>query len=155
MCEFDSFQFNLIRMAYITDRLVSIFVQDLMRHDIALHVVGVRTVSVRTLHHNQTFLPMVCALSAQELRYITNAKNKPFQCWIPKTSVSRKRDTRVKIGCVVKVKNTGSTRLWNTFSYPLIPGLIGVKAREDYVAKFNSMSDNNALHGQVIWVAQD
>ena len=68
--------------------------------DIALHVVGVQTVGVRTLRHNQTFLPMVRALSTQELRYITNAKNKPFQCWIPKTSVSRKRDTRVKIGCV-------------------------------------------------------
>ena len=33
---------------------------------------GVRTVSVRTLRHNQTFLPMVRTLSMQELRYITN-----------------------------------------------------------------------------------
>ena len=30
MCDFDSCQLNLTRMAYITDRLVSIFVQDLM-----------------------------------------------------------------------------------------------------------------------------
>ena len=75
--------------------------------DIALHVVGVRTVAVRTLSHNQTFLPMVRALSMQELRWY------------------------------------------------LIPGLIGVKAREDYVAKFNSMSVNNALQGQVIRLAQD
>ena len=43
-----------------------------MTLDIALHVVCVRTVSVRTLRHNQTFLPMVRTLSMQELRYITN-----------------------------------------------------------------------------------
>ena len=43
-----------------------------MTLDIALHVVGVRTVSVRMLRRNQTFLPMVRTLSMQELRYITN-----------------------------------------------------------------------------------
>ena len=32
MCDFDSCQLNLIRMAYTTDRLVSIFVQDVMWH---------------------------------------------------------------------------------------------------------------------------
>ena len=32
MCDFDSCQLNLIRMAYTTDRLVSIFVQAVMWH---------------------------------------------------------------------------------------------------------------------------
>ena len=55
------YQLILIRMAYITDRLVSICARSNVTIDIDLHVVGV----VRAPRHNQIFLPMVLCWRAR------------------------------------------------------------------------------------------